>query len=145
MHEENVTGESWLIRDKFPTGSEKRQRAANKSMRTNPKKCNSEATKKLLQRAWDAQDVRTPLKENEHRHEFKNTHGLRKYFKTKTVAAGMKELNVALLMDHKTGLSDNYHRPTEQELQDDYLRGVDYLLINTERKEATQLQKKLQK
>jgi hypothetical protein len=86
--------ESWLIRDKFSTTSEKH--AANKSMGTNPKKCNSEAIRKLLQSAWDAQGIRPPLKENEQRHEFKTTHGLRKCFKTKTVAAGMKELNVAL-------------------------------------------------
>lgn len=46
LHEENVTGESWLIRDKFPTTSEKH--AANKSMRTNPKKCNSEAIKEAF-------------------------------------------------------------------------------------------------
>lgn len=75
-------------------------------MRTNPKQCNSEAIKKLLQCAWDAQGARPPLKENEHRHEFKILHRLRKYFKTKIVAAGVKELNVALLMDHKTGKTE---------------------------------------
>ena len=44
----------------------------------------------------------------------------------------MKELNVALLMDHKTGLADNYYRPTEQALQEDYINNaIDQLIINT--------------
>jgi integrase len=141
LHGEKITPDSWLIRDKFLTTSDRH--AANKSMPTNPQKCQVEAIKKLIQRALEVQGVRPPLKENEHRHEFKSTHGLRKYFKTKTVAAGMHPLNVELLMDHKTGLENNYYRPDEQALQDDYLKAVDFLTINTERKEAIQLRKEV--
>jgi hypothetical protein len=142
LHHEKITGESWLLRDKFLTTTDRH--AANKSMVTNPQKLRVEAIKKLIQRAWEVQGVREPLKENEHRHEFKTTHGLRKYFKTKTVAAGMDPLNVELLMDHKTGVTDNYYRPTEQMLQDDYLRAAaDYLTINTEKKERNQLLKEV--
>jgi hypothetical protein len=35
-------------------------------------------------------------------------------------------------MDHSLGESQNYHRPTEQELLDDYLKVVDLLTINDE-------------
>jgi hypothetical protein len=133
--------ESWLIRDKFLTTSDRH--AANRSMPTNPKKCEVEAIKKLIQVALRVQGVRPPLKESEHRHEFKTTHGLRKYFKTKTVAAGMNPLNAELLMDHKVGVENNYHRPDEQELLNDYLKAVDFLTINTERKAAVQLQKQV--
>ena len=56
----------------------------------------------------------------------------------------MNPLNVELLMDHKTGVTDNYYRPTEQMLQDDYLRAAaDYLTINTEKKERNQLLKEV--
>jgi hypothetical protein len=35
-------------------------------------------------------------------------------------------------MDHSLGESQNYHRPTEQELLEDYLNVVDLLTINDE-------------
>jgi integrase len=142
LHGEKITGESWLLRDKFLTTTDRH--AANKSLPTHPQKLEVEAIKKLIQRAWEVQGVREPLKENEHRHEFKTMHGFRKYYRTKTVAAGMDPLNVEFLMDHKTGLENNYYRPTEQMLQDDYInKAVDYLVINTEQKERNQLQKEV--
>jgi hypothetical protein len=140
LHHEKITGESWLLRDKFLTTTDRH--AANKSMVTNPQKLRVKAIKKLIHHALEVQGIREPLEENEHRHEFKTTHGLRKYFKTKTVAAGMDPLNVELLMDHTTGLADDYYRPTEQALQDDYInKGLDYLTINKDTKIANQLQK----
>ena len=35
-------------------------------------------------------------------------------------------------MDHSFGESENYHKPTEQELLDEYLIAVDLLTINDE-------------
>jgi hypothetical protein len=37
-------------------------------------------------------------------------------------------------MDHSLGESQNYHRPTEQELVEDYLNAVDSLTITEENK-----------
>ena len=42
-------------------------------------------------------------------------------------------------MDHKTGVSDSYWRPTEQDLLEDYLRAVDYLTINRDVKIAHEI------
>lgn len=44
----------------------------------------------------------------------------------------MNHNNIKLLMDHSLGESQNYHRPTERELLDDYLNVVDLLTINEE-------------
>ena len=35
-------------------------------------------------------------------------------------------------MDHSFGESENYHRPTEEELLEEYLLAVDFLTINDE-------------
>ena len=37
-------------------------------------------------------------------------------------------------MDHSVGESQNYHRPLEEELLEDYLNAVDLLTINDENK-----------
>jgi hypothetical protein len=68
---------------------------------------------------------------NEKRHEFKSTHCFRKFFETKCQSK-MNHNNINSLMDHSLGESQNYHRPTEQELLDDYLHAVNNLTINEE-------------
>jgi hypothetical protein len=60
-------------------------------------------------------------------------HGFRKYFKTKAEQAGMKPINVEILMGHNVGISDSYYRPTENELLQDYLRATDALTISQEK------------
>ena len=35
-------------------------------------------------------------------------------------------------MDHSLGESQNYHRPSEEELPDDYLNAIDLLTVNDE-------------
>jgi len=44
----------------------------------------------------------------------------------------MNHNNIKLLMDHSLGESQNYHRPSEEELLEDYLNAVDLLTINDE-------------
>jgi hypothetical protein len=43
----------------------------------------------------------------------------------------MKSINIEILMGHSTGISDPYHRATEDELLEDYLKAVDFLTIST--------------
>jgi hypothetical protein len=139
---EQITGESWLIRDKFPTATEKN--AARKSMATNPKKLSLGGIKKAINRALWAQGLRDLLPKDEHRHEFKLSHGFRKYYKTNTERAGMLSSSIAILMDHSEGVPiDNYSRPTEDNLLQDYLKAVDNLSVNKDQKIATQLQKQV--
>ena len=45
--------------------------------------------------------------------------------------AGMKSINIEILMGHSTGISDSYYRATEDELLEDYLKAVDFLTLST--------------
>jgi hypothetical protein len=139
---EQITGESWLMRDKFLTATNNKQRAARKSLATKPKKFQIKGMQSLLGQAFWVQNIRDTLQDGEHRHEFKLSHGFRKYFKSNAERV-MRPINVELLMDHKTGISDSYYRPTEQDLLEDYLRAVDYLTIDKNDKMANQLQKQV--
>jgi hypothetical protein len=112
-------------------------------MATHPIKLNLTTIKRTLSRALQAQNIRQhPLdkENNQRRYEFKTAHGFRKYFKSNAERV-MRPLNIEILMDHKTGVSDSYYKPTEHELLEDYLKAVDYLTINKDQKIATQLQK----
>lgn len=59
---------------------------------------------------------------------FKADHGFRKYFKT-MAEQQMKSLHVEILMDHSTGLADNYYRISDEELLSEYLKAVPALSI----------------
>ena len=41
----------------------------------------------------------------------------------------MKSLHIEMLMGHDTGLAENYYRPSEQEILQDYLHAVPDLTI----------------
>lgn len=70
-------------------------------------------------------------KDKQKRHEF-SVHGFRKAFKTLCEIAGMKPINIERLLNHTTGISDNYYRPTETQVLDDYLLVVDKLSVNAD-------------
>ena len=78
---------------------------------------------------WN-QGLRKKLEPGKKRHEFQADHGLRKWFKTRCELAGMKPINIEVLMGHSTGISDSYYRATENELLEDYLKAVDFLTID---------------
>lgn len=76
-----------------------------------------------------SQGIRKRLEPGKRRHEFQADHGYRKWFKTQCELAGMKSINIELLMGHSIGISDSYYRITESELLEDYLKAVDLLTI----------------
>jgi hypothetical protein len=51
---------------------------------------------------------------------------------TKCQNARMHHNFIKILMHHSFGESENYHRPTEEELLEEYLLAVDSLTINDE-------------
>jgi hypothetical protein len=145
---EKITGESWVLRDKWKTTNVKY--AAKKSLATRPKKLSIIAIKKLLNRAIWQQHLRQPLGEGVRRHEYKTTHSFRKYFKTTAQYAIKNSECVEFLMGHKSNLSGAYNRASMYQLLDDYLKGVDLLAINPNTivvdittKAATQIQKQV--
>jgi integrase len=131
LHGEQITGDSWLVRNNW----EKLDRADSHrvGMAKAPQFFSSTAIRVIINDAWRIQGVRDLLDadKNEKRHEFKSTHCFRKFFETKCQSK-MNHNNIKLLMDHSLGESQNYHRPLEEELLDDYLNAVNNLTISDE-------------
>jgi integrase len=138
---EKITGDSPLLRDLWKTTNVKY--AAKKSLATNPKRLNESAVKRMINRAIWKQGLRQPLPEGVRRHEWKTTHGFRKFFDTRCRLAGLNFLNVEKMMSHSTGLPDSYNKQSEYSILDDYLKAVDLLTIDINHKAASMLQKQV--
>jgi hypothetical protein len=126
-HGEMVDKESWLMRDIWQTTN--LTYGARWGLATLPKKLQSVAIKRIIDRALRIQGIRSNLRGGQKRHEFKAVHGFRKFFKTHTEQI-MKPINVEILMGHSTGISDSYYKPTEKEVLDDYLKSINSLTLN---------------
>jgi hypothetical protein len=139
LHGEEINGESWLMRDIW----QKTDKAHGHriGLAKFPKKLTGSAIKNIIYEGWKIQGVREKLRPGEKRHEFKSTHSFRKFFETKCQLAKMNHNNIKLLMDHSLGESQNYHRPTQEELLEDYLNVIDLLTMN----EENRLRRKIQK
>jgi len=131
LHGEVITGESWLMRDTWEKID--RDHSHRIGLAKFPKKFGCTAIGNMIGEAWrvqGARDLLDPAKKIK-RHEFKSTHSFRKYFETRCQLK-MNHNNIKLLMDHSLGESQNYHRPVEKELLEDYLNAVDLLTVNDE-------------
>lgn len=120
-HGEDISHKSWALRDNFDL--------SGRNSASLPRQLKSAGLKSLMNRALMAQGIRKPLENGEKRHEFKADHGFRKFFKT-LAERKMKTLHVEMLMGHATGLSDNYYRISETDLQSDYLNAIPDLSIH---------------
>jgi len=131
LHGEEITEESWLMRDTW----QKIDRRGNSGigLAKYTKKMGSLSIKNMIYDAWKIQGIRTKLVSGNKRHEFKSTHGFRKMFETKCQKV-MNHNNIKILMDHSLGESQNYHRPSVEDLLEDYLNAIDLLTINEENK-----------
>jgi integrase len=137
MWGEQITSESWLVRDYFRTADVKRKNGTNPTtarigrtgVASKPEPLTSRSMNRMLLRALYEQGLRESLEEGTRRHPFKTAHSYRKYFKTRAEQV-MNHLNVEYLLGHAIGLNSNYYRPTEQELLTDYLKAVPILTIN---------------
>lgn len=126
---ENVTGNSWLMRDLWQTTN--MNYGARWGLATNPKRLKSGGIKRLLERALWEQGIRQPLKVGTKRHEWKAVHGFRKYYKSRSEQV-MRPINVELTMGHDIGISGSYYKPTEKEVLEDYLKAAPLLTINAD-------------
>jgi hypothetical protein len=94
---ENITGESWLMRDLWQTTN--MNYGARWGLATNPKRLQSLAVKRLLDRSLWEQGIRHTLPEGKKRHEWKGAHGYRKFYKSRAEQV-MKPANVEVTMGH---------------------------------------------
>ncbi|HSF50454.1 MAG TPA: hypothetical protein VLA74_06815 [Nitrososphaeraceae archaeon] len=128
---EKFTEESWLMRDIWQTTNV--NYGAKWGLATCPKKLNSYAIKRILERGLWSQGLRKSLEKGEKRYEYKAAHGFRKFYKTRTEQV-MRPLNVEITLGHDIGLSGSYYKPTEKEVLEDYLKAVELLSINNNQK-----------
>jgi len=128
---EKINEESWLMRDIWQTTNV--NYGAKWGLATCPKKLNSYAIKRILERGLWSQGLRKTLENGEKRHEYKAAHGFRKFYKTRTEQV-MRPLNVEITLGHDIGLSGSYYKPTEKEVLEDYLKAVDLLTITNTQK-----------
>jgi hypothetical protein len=150
MYGEEITRESWVIRNNFKTSDMKRNTPAENGGGINgraekPRQLTVAALNRLLVRALYEQGLRESLEEGEKRHQWKAGHGYRKWFKTTAEHAGMKTLYVELLMGHTIGLEANYLRMTEQDKIDEYLKIVPALTFTENVQSLKQQQEVLAK
>jgi hypothetical protein len=128
-HGENITGDSWLMRDLWQTTD--MNYGAKFGVATYPKRLKSSGIKSLLERAIRAQGLCKPLPNGSNRREWKGAHGIRKFYKSHAEQV-MRPINVELTMGHDIGISACYYKPTEREVLDDYLKSVELLTINAD-------------
>jgi hypothetical protein len=126
---ESVEANRWVMRNIWNT-----KKGYTRGLVSAPVKLKSEGIKRLVEDALWTQGLRKKLDSNKKRHEFQTDHGLRKWFKTRCELSGMKPINIEILMNHSTGISDSYYRATEAELLEDYLKAIDSLTINDQNK-----------
>jgi integrase len=124
---EKITGESWVMRDLWQTTNI--NYGAKWGLATNPKKLQSIAIKRLLDRALWEQGIRHTLQAGVKRHEWKECHGYRKFYMSRAEQV-MRPINVQVTMGHDLGVSESYWRPTVREVLEDYLKAVPLLTIN---------------
>ena len=127
LHGEEITGESWLMRDLWQTTDT--NYGARFGLATYPKRLKTSGIKSLIERAIRAQGLFRPLPIGVCRREWKGVHGMRKFYKTRAEQV-MKPINVEITMGHDIGVSASYYKPTEREVLEDYVKAVDSLTIN---------------
>ncbi|MGH9985272.1 MAG: hypothetical protein ACRD8W_15130 [Nitrososphaeraceae archaeon] len=126
---ENITGKSWVMRDLWNTRMCSGRRGTI-GLANRPVRLKSSGIKRLMEDALWSQGIRNRLEPGKRRHEFQVDHGYRKWFKTQCELAGMKSINIEILMGHSIGISDSYYRIPEKDLLDDYLKAVGLLTID---------------
>lgn len=134
---EKIDNNSWLMRDLWDTQD---IQGKGKGLVTKPNKLTSIGIKKLVNRAIWAQGLRKKLENGKKRHEWQAIHCYRKWYKTRCEMAGMKPINVEILLSHNVGISNSYYKPTENDLLEDYLKVINLLSIDKQSKLEAELQ-----
>jgi len=83
LHGEKITGESWLIRDTWQKIDKRHGHRIG--LAKFPKKMDSEGIRRMIYDAWKIQGVIEKLDSENRSHEFKSSHGFRKFFETHTM------------------------------------------------------------
>jgi integrase len=136
---ESVGPDSILIREQFDV----RDQFAIASPKTVTANTLSGKIAQLAERAGIRE--KTILKEGEKSGSFRKSvpqvHGLRKAFSTFALNAKMDIIKRRMLEGHSVGIDEHYCKPSEEDLQEEYMKAADNLTIN----EENRLRKKVEK
>jgi hypothetical protein len=72
------------------------------------------------------------ISHSKNRKEVARAHGCRKFYTTQCVNSKVNPEIREMLLGHKIGLTSCYYRPTQDEMFQEYLKGVDNLTISEE-------------
>jgi hypothetical protein len=137
---EVVNENSWVLRQLWNT----KQAHYHHGKVKDPLKLRSSGVKRLMEDALWTQGIRKKEDLKRNRYQFQTDHGLRKWFKTRCELSGIRSINIETLMGHSIGISDSYYKITEDELLQDYLKGIDLLTINEENRLKLKLEQNIQ-
>jgi integrase len=126
---EKLTSNAPLIRELFDP--------KDMFMIKNPRAIRRETFFMMLEKALIRSGLRvsehlTEIKKVGYRKEVARANGFRKFVNTMMVKAKVNPVVKEMLLGHTTGLDDNYYRPSEDDLLQEYLKAVDLLTINNE-------------
>lgn len=127
---EKINSQSPLIRDSWDNNKYR------KDTRKDPKIAKSLTSKTIANMMGEFLKKINLREVGSHKHEFKQIHGFRKFFKTNAERA-CKTLDVEKLMGH----TENYYKPSSDYLLSEYVKAIPYLTIS----ETFDLKDKLKK
>jgi integrase len=138
--EKEMTSKTPLIRNSFDISDSSRIRAAH------PRKIKGGVIENIMLKLAYKAGLREKKNTGEQNviapkvmYEASACHSLRRFFDTECTKAGMKLINIELLMGHKTGLKHCYYKPKKSDLIEDYMKAVDALTISPEYKLRTRV------
>jgi integrase len=142
---EKLTPKSPLFRDQF-------DRNDPESIH-NVKPLKLRAVERLIARTIEKSGLRTverqtELQHNEHgriRKEVRLTAGFRKFFDTQLIYADVRPAIKEMFMGHSIGYDDNYFKPSENDILEEYITAVDWLTINEENRLKKQVKELTEK
>ncbi|HJT47970.1 MAG TPA: hypothetical protein VJ729_07280, partial [Nitrososphaeraceae archaeon] len=79
------------------------------------------------------------------RKEVRLTAGFRKFFDTQLIYADVRPAIKEMFMGHSIGLDDNYFKPSENDVLEEYLTAIDWLTINEENRLKMQVKELTEK
>jgi hypothetical protein len=134
-YSEEITGESWLMRDTWQKIDTRH--SSNVGMVNYPKQLTSKGIKSLMDRAIRTQKLDIIMKKGDNhntRREWKALHGMRKTFNGVLVNRNCNYIIKERLMGHDTKLENNYFKPRESDLLNEYLKFANDLTLSEEAK-----------
>jgi hypothetical protein len=87
--------------------------------------------------------VRT-VRHTQNRKEVARAHGFRKFFTTQLINSKVNPEIREMLLGHKIGLTGCYYRPTEEDMLEEYMKGIGLLTINEENRLKLKLEQRVQ-